>query len=85
MDKKYSIGTAVRYIGIEVPNWWEKGWIGKIVGMAQGTPLVYLPKSTFSSSWSTPGCPVTYHMLWEDIERVAQPGEQLLFSFMTEE
>ena len=81
-DKKYSIGTKIRYTGNSDGNWWRDGWEGTIVGIVNDFPLIYLPKSTFISSYSTTECRVTAQTSWGAIERVIQKNQQLLFSFM---
>ena len=80
--KKYPIGTKIRYIGDSNGNWWRDGWTGTIVGIMNDFPLIYLPKSTFVSSYSTMECCVTVQTSWDAIERVVQKNQQLLFSFM---
>ena len=82
MDKTYPIGTKIRYIGKSNGNWWRDGWTGIIVGMVNEYPLIYLPESTFVSSYSTTKCRVTVQTNWDAIEHVIQPNQQLLFAFM---
>ena len=81
-DKKYPIGTKIRYTGKSNGNWWRDGWEGTIVGIVNNFPLIYLPKSTFSSDYSTIECRATVQTSWGAIERVIQPNQQMLFSFM---
>ena len=79
---KYPIGTKIRYTGKSNGNWWRNGWTGTLVGILNDFPLIYLPKSTFVSSYSTTEYCVTVQTSWSTIERAIQPNQQMLFSFM---
>lgn len=81
MIKKYPIGTKIRYIGEgNIRGWWERGWTGTIVGIVGGSPLIFLPQSTFESEYSTAICKATVQTSWSNIE-LARP-QQLMFDFM---
>lgn len=81
-NKKYPIGTKIRYIGKSNGNWWRKGWTGTLVGTVNNFPLIYLPKSTFTSDFSTIECRVTVQTNWDIIEPLIVKNQQLLFAFM---
>lgn len=84
-DKKYPVGTKIKYIGIHrILFEGEKftGMIGKVVGIEEGYPLIYLPKATAVSQYSTKKRPATIQTAWCRIEKLVQKNEQLLFSFV---
>ncbi len=85
--KKYPIGTKIRFIGDSKrkPNefmYEDDGLTGKIVGIEQGYPLIFLPESEYISVFSTKKRPATVQCDWYQIEPLVVKGEQLLFSFM---
>lgn len=84
-DKKYPIGTKIRYIGTYSSYFQGElltGMIGMVVGTKKDFPLVYLPKAKFQSIYSTKERLVTVQTSWDRIEKLAQKNQQLLFAFM---
>jgi len=78
MAKKYPVGTQIKYIG----NCNKcKGKTGKIVGVGENTCEITLPQSS---------CGVFHYdnkmrCVWNHIEPLVIKGQQLLFSFMSED
>lgn len=85
--KTYPIGTTIKYVGSGWGSWGEAekdiGKIGKIVGYANDSPLIFLPKSKHISTYSTQLRPVSWQTNWNSLKIILpQKGQQLLFSFM---
>lgn len=77
--KKYPTGTKIRFIG----SYFDcAGKVGRVVGIVNKSPLIYLPESECVSCFSTGRVPATVQCNWYDIELLVEKGEQLLFSFM---
>ena len=68
-DKKYPIGTKIRYKRHN-GTFSEQlyGMTGKIVGIVDGLPLIYLPAASFVSGYSTKKRPATVQTGWDAIE-----------------
>ena len=86
---KYPIGTTIRFIGREsIPELSimcdDIGKSGKIVGIEDNLPVIYLPDSEVISCFSTTDIPATIQCAWENIELAIKVGEQLQFPFMSE-
>ena len=82
-DKKYPIGTKIRYKrhnGTLSEQLY--GMTGKIVGIVDGLPLIYLPAASFVSGYSTKKRPATVQTSWDTIEILVVKNQQLLFAFM---
>ena len=58
--------------------------VGTLVGVVRDYPLIYLPKATTTSVYSTRERPTTVQTAWDRIEKIVQKNQQLLFSFMKE-
>ena len=82
-DKKYPIGTKIRYKKHN-GTFSEQlyGMTGKIVGIVDGLPLIYLPAASFVSGYSTKKRPATVQTGWDTIEILVVKNQQLLFAFM---
>jgi len=74
-DKRYPIGTKVRYVGSCEQC---KNTTGEIIYVFDCYCEVRLPESPHCASTSTGWVPVK----WSDIEPLVLPNQQLLFSFM---
>jgi hypothetical protein len=77
MNKKYPIGTRIRYIGSCKKC---KNKVGKVVEMREKTCIIMLPQSPcgiFRHN-GTMVCP------WSNIEPLTVKGQQLLFEFAYE-
>lgn len=82
-DKKYPIGTKIRYKrhnGTLSEQLY--GMTGKIVGIVGNFPLIYLPAASFVSEYSTKKRLATVQTSWDTIEPLVVKNQQLLFSFM---
>ena len=78
MDKKYPVGTPIRYIGGNN----DCGKVGKIVGHNKwNDPLIFLPESSHISCFSTLKTPASWQTSWGNIEILVQKNQQLLFDF----
>lgn len=87
MDKKYPIGTKIKFtLDERFANHLAKkdiGKTGKIVGYNKGgSVFIFLPESTHSASNSTLSRPISWWANWKDIEILSQKNQQLIFSFM---
>ena len=85
MDKKYPIGTKIRFINKTI----DTNKTGTIVGLRPGSgrPVVFLPtaeKHIIENRYPTlsGGTKFTWKCGWDEIELLVQKNEQLLFSFM---
>ncbi len=80
---KYPIGTKIRFIG---PYFWadydDIGKLGTIVNFHHDFPIIFLPKSTHVSSFSTSKIPASWETGWDCLEILLRKNQQLLFSFM---
>jgi len=85
-DKKYPIGTMVKYLGEVDPNdaaQKDIGKAGKIVGWHNGNyPVIFLPNSTHISRYSTMKVAASWGCSWYALEILLQKNQQLLFAFM---
>ena len=82
-DKRYPIGTKIRYKrhnGFLSEQLY--GMTGKIVGIVNDFPLIYLPAASFVSEYSTKKRPATVQTNWDTIELLVVKNQQLLFAFM---
>ena len=84
MDKKWPIGTKIRFIHRTL----DTGKIGKIVAYHGGNPTVYLPTAEKHIKYNRcsiyKGVKITWHCGWDDIEILAVKNQQLLFDFAYE-
>ena len=86
MDKKYPIGTKIRFLY----RWADTNKIGTLVAISDfGNHIIYFPTGdrylSRQGSLTLPnGIEFTWYCKWHEIEAVLLPNEQLLFSFMDE-
>ncbi len=85
--KKYPIGTKIRFIHKSLDTNKE----GVIVGLTTSRgPDIYLPtankhiKENYHPTLDD-GTKFTWHCSWNEIELLVVKGQQLLFSFMSEQ
>ena len=76
-DKKYPIGTKIKYIGY-CENCKNK--IGEIIKVRENNCTIILPKSTCSMMKRLGRVTCS----WSDIELAVRKNQQLLFAFMDE-
>jgi len=77
-SKTYPIGTLIKFLG----NYEDcNGKVGRVVGIVQGAPLIYLPESQCVSCFSTKERPATVQCNWFSITPVVLKNQQLLFDF----
>jgi hypothetical protein len=79
-DKKYPIGTKIRFLSGCCEK--GRGKEGEIVKIAKGYPVILIPECTCLSEFSTRKCPASVQTGWWNIEKIVQKNQQLLFSFM---
>jgi len=81
MSKNYPVGTMIKFISDYKDC---KGKMGKIIGIINGAPLIYLPESSCVSCFSIKERPATVQCSWRDIEPTLFKNQQMLFDFMND-
>ena len=85
-DKKYSIGTKIRFLNSE----FDTGMVGTIVGywgFGDENPAIYLPTADKHIKYKCypillGGIRFTWKCHWNELEILVQKNQQLLFNFM---
>jgi len=83
MNKKYPIGTKVRFVF----PYEDTDKIGIIVGYHGSNPIIYIPTADKHIERNQhpildDGTPFTWYCRWQDIEILVEKNQQLLFAFM---
>lgn len=80
--EKYPVGTKIKYIGNRWDDTVDRGKVGTIVNFHGAYPIIFLPKSTHLSSFSTLEIPASWEVGWDSLKILPQKNQQLLFTFM---
>lgn len=86
-EKKYPIGTKVKYVGCSTQNSEiakDVGKVGKVVGYHWHNPIIFLSESKHMSCYSTEQTPASWETGWCALKILPQKNQQLLFDFAYE-